>query len=140
MPKNNLEIYKQRFDTWRHLDKLRWQYLQFLIAICSGLFWIWHNGRNDAVDWVIPVVGVILVAWSAGASRINFIILENDKALRDFGCRVGDGDVQAISKDGFTVIKIVPCFLLISGVTFFILGISKYSGEITKFADEMIFW
>ena len=29
-----LEIYKQRYDTYRHLDKLRWQ--MFQIAVGSG--------------------------------------------------------------------------------------------------------
>lgn len=49
-----IEVYRQRYETWRHLDKLSWQLVQFLIAIGSaaaitirvipnaidGLFWI----------------------------------------------------------------------------------------------------
>ena len=31
----NIEIYRQRYETFRHLDKLRWQMLQILVAIGS---------------------------------------------------------------------------------------------------------
>jgi hypothetical protein len=32
----DLEIYKQRYETYRHLDKLRWQILQIVVAVGSA--------------------------------------------------------------------------------------------------------
>ena len=36
MTDENLEIYRQRYETYRHFDKLRWQMLQILVAIASA--------------------------------------------------------------------------------------------------------
>ena len=56
-----LEVYKQRYETYRHLDKLRWQMLQ--IAVAVGLL-VLAFGKGDSIGpdwWTLAVVGVLLL-------------------------------------------------------------------------------
>ena len=51
-----LEVYKQRYETFRHLDRLRWQMLQISVAVAPLI--IAFGARTDAgpVWWVMVSV------------------------------------------------------------------------------------
>ena len=45
-----LEIYKQRYETYRHLDRLRWQMLQIAVGVGSlRILAFARSGREP--DW-----------------------------------------------------------------------------------------
>ncbi len=84
---NNLEIYKQRYDTFRHLDRLRWQMFQIAVgaaALILGLrgsltrFKMGQLGRHQLALHLLRV----LRSCESG----NGIVM-NSKVLNEFGER-----------------------------------------------------
>ena len=90
--KEELEIYKQRYETYRHFDKLRWQMLQ--IAVGAGSVVLAFGGGSSGPDWwVLAVVGLLLVIFGFVMERIRHGILMNGTVLKKVGELVGDVDI-----------------------------------------------
>ena len=50
MGEENIEIYRQRYETFRHFDKLRWQMLQILVAVASATALLLRS-TTDPIEW-----------------------------------------------------------------------------------------
>lgn len=92
-----LEVYRQRYETYRHLDRQRWQTPSILFAtsVVLGL----TAQKNGVPSWW----ALIGFAVFAGCSwylmrRIRFRIDENTVVLRKVGSYLGDSDVPLPSK------------------------------------------
>ena len=78
---NDLEIYKQRYETYRHLDRLRW--LMFLAAVGVALLYLLLGGfRFGSAGWL--VLGVLLLSLGAAKLRIGLKAAELAEALAAF--------------------------------------------------------
>ncbi|MDE0020051.1 MAG: hypothetical protein OXT69_01525 [Candidatus Poribacteria bacterium] len=78
---NDLEIYKQRYETYRHLDRLRW--LMFLAAVGVALLYLLLGGfRFGSAGWL--VLGVLLLSLGAAKLRIGQKAAEFAEALAAF--------------------------------------------------------
>ena len=75
---NDLEIYKQRYETYRHLDRLRW--LMFLAAVGVVLFYLLLGGAMLGwIGWL--VLGGLLLSLGAAKLRIGQKAAEFAEAL-----------------------------------------------------------
>ena len=57
---DELEIYKQRYETYRHLDRLRWQMVQTAVG-AGSLILAFARGGSKPEWWVFAVVGLMLI-------------------------------------------------------------------------------
>lgn len=93
---NNREIYRQKYENFRHFDKLRWQMPGIALAIGAGVVAVAVRQGTPP-----PYVPVILVLMGLGTSvcayamhRIRFRLEENREALRKVGLQIGDTHVH----------------------------------------------
>lgn len=89
----DLEVYRQRYETFRHLDRLRWQMLQIAVTVGS-LVLVFGNGRpGEPGWWTLAIVGLLLLIFGWVMERIRRGIANNGITLRQVGERVGDTDI-----------------------------------------------
>ena len=91
---NQIEIYKQRYETYRHLDRLRWQMLQ--IAVGAGsLILAFAGGDSEPNWWIFAAVGLLLIIFGSVMLRIGHGINMNGKVLSKAASAVGDVDIPS---------------------------------------------
>jgi hypothetical protein len=97
---NNLEIYQQRYETWRHLDALRWHLMQVGVSAAVALFtfasviaspWFWAS---------VCGVGFVLILTAIAMHRVGDAIMGNGKVLREFGAKIGDKNIPLSKNRG----------------------------------------
>ncbi len=90
MNKFDLEIYKQRYETFRHLDRLRWYMLQLLIAVGSA-FAIAIRVTSHAPEWWLYLTLSLALGFVSWASvSINNGIRSNGIILKKSADAIGD--------------------------------------------------
>ena len=109
-----LEIYKQRYDTYRHLDRLRWQIFQ--IAVGAGTLTLAFARGTDKPDWwVLTIVGCMLCIFGIVMLRIGHGIKNNGEILRRIARELGDDFVPEVNKWWKSVSQWVAVTLIVSG-------------------------
>jgi len=92
MNMEQLEIYKQRYETFRHLDKLRWQMLQIAVATGS-LVLVFGKDGSKPEWWVWVAIGMILLILGFAMMQIGNGIRKNGKVLHNAGNAIGDVNI-----------------------------------------------
>lgn len=94
---SKIEIYRQRYETWRHLDKQRWQMVQFLIAIGSGTAVVLRISSETVGGefWILIGLAVFYIALSM--HRVSEAIRTNGAVLRTAGDEIGDTSIPDVS-------------------------------------------
>lgn len=111
---NQIEIYKQRYETYRHLDRLRWQMLQ--IAVGAGSLILAFAGSASEPDcWVFAAAGLMLIIFGSVMLRIGHGINMNSKVLSEAASAIGDVGIPPISKRWNSVSFWVACILIVLG-------------------------
>lgn len=93
----DIEVYRQRYETFRHLDRLRWQMLQIAVGVGSLALAFGGGDKSGPEWWVLAVVGVLLVGFGVVMERIRHGIVNNGKVLRRAGSLVGDTEIPEAS-------------------------------------------
>ena len=100
---NDIEIYKQRYETWRHLDKIRWQIIQFYIAILTGIVLLYQYDSTPKPAWIIPAIGIVIMSTSLALFKVNSGIRANGKVLHEIGNKVGDIGIPDVSNSSQSI-------------------------------------
>ena len=121
-----LEIYKQRYETYRHFDRLRWQMLQ--ISVGSGALTL-AFARNgfEPEWWVFAVVGTMLMIFGIVMIRIGHGIKMNNQVLLKVAALVGDADIPPVLNWWKSVSLWIAWMLIVVG--FFCVGLARYHYE-----------
>lgn len=122
MTDRNVEIYSQRYETFRHLDKLRWQMLQILIAVASATALLLRYSSNPVEWWFFCLLGVALIVVGVAMYRIGQGIQANNLALKKAAKAIGDEDIPDISNFRRSVAQWIALLVGISGIA--LLGAS----------------
>ena len=113
-----MEIYKQRYETYRHLDRLRWQMLQ--IAVGAGsLILAFARGDCKPDWWIFAVVGLLLVIFGMVMLRIGHGINMNSQVLSKAATAIGDANIPLTSKWWKSVSFWIACILIALGIICF---------------------
>lgn len=87
-------IYEQRTETFRHLDRLRWQ-MPSLAIVASGV--LLTAGKSDRTDypaaWAFFVTSIVCALAAYSIYRIRLSIRDNTSALRCVAETIGDGAI-----------------------------------------------
>jgi hypothetical protein len=120
---NEMEIYKQRYETFRHLDGMRYQ-VQNITILVGTLFAGYITNQEGAVHPIFGlVVGSILVTFAFTMRRVSKGIVANSKVLKTFGEKIGDTTLPEASMSWKTATYWSTL------ITFFIgAGLILYSG------------
>ncbi len=123
MSDNEIEIYRQRYETWRHLDKLRWQMVQILVAIgsASGIAIRVSDASLDNWFWVIVGFSIIYIAISL--ERISQAIRHNAITLKNAGESIGDHGLPDVSDSKKSIMYWLTLFAGLTGLLFIIRGL-----------------
>ena len=92
-----LEIYRQRYETYRHLDRLRWQMLPVAVGAGAAIL-AFARYRSEPVWWMFLGVGLLLVISGVAMRRIGQGINRNGEVLRKIAATIGDKDIPPVGK------------------------------------------
>ena len=129
MTDKNLEIYRQRYETYRHFDKLRWQMLQILVAIASATALLLRYTTGTLEWWFFCLLGTSLLIIGFVMLRIGDGIRANNKVLKKAAEAIGDNRIPAVSNPWKSVahwisvlVMALGAFLLIKSIWMTSLG------------------
>jgi hypothetical protein len=124
MIENSVDIYKERYATWRHLDQLRYKLVQLNAAFFSALIVL---GRSVLIsanlhEWLLGL-GLISLFNFLILMKINSAIQANGKILRKHGALIGDTDIPSVSGKNLSVFFAIQVFSLVAAIGFFAYSI-----------------
>ena len=115
---NDLEIYKERYATFRHLDKLRWQMFQIAIGSASAVFALSVNSY-----WSIIALGIIFFMSGMAMLRIGHGINKNSYVLKEVAEKIGDTNMPIVKNDKTSISFKIAMFISLFGSILIIVGI-----------------
>ena len=122
----DIEIYKQKYENFRHFDKLRWQAPALALAITAGVFTF--LARTDLHSWVVALLLIFLAItiWLCAflMKRINLRIEQNRDALAAVAKRIGDDAIPESMKHGAS--DLFALFLRVVAVGCCVVAVSKF--------------
>jgi len=89
-------IYEQRYETYRHLDKLRWFIFQIAISVIAGILVLKNPGQENNIF----AIGLVLFSSGILMAKINYGIDKNNIVLQDVGEKIGDDSIPISKKNG----------------------------------------
>lgn len=116
----SVDIYNQRYETFRHLDKLRWQMLQLLIAIASATALVLRSTSGEIEWWFYLLLGFALVTLSFVMLRIGSGIRKNAVALKSAAEAIGDDGMPDVSNEWKSIAHWIA--VLVMGLGAFLIG------------------
>ncbi len=118
-----LEIYKQRYETFRHLDKLRWQMLQIAIATGSIVLVFGNGDSAKPVWWTWAVAGMVLMILGFAMARIGNGIKKNGEVLRSAGNIIGDINIPKQSSNWKNISFWIAIIMMVTGLACLVLSV-----------------
>ena len=91
-------IYTQRYETFRHLDTLRWHVPTFSLTGGGILLGLTSPSNGLPPWWALFVLSLLLALSSYAVFRIRKGIDKNNETLKVFAEKVGDMEVPKLSK------------------------------------------
>ncbi|HUP62696.1 MAG TPA: hypothetical protein VNA69_20005 [Thermoanaerobaculia bacterium] len=99
---SDIEIYKQKYENFRHFDRLRWQAPGLALAITAGVLAILT--QSEIRDWIASLLFFFLaiVMWLCAylMKRINIRLEENRDVLEKVAAKIGDTDIPGRARHG----------------------------------------
>ena len=118
---NWLEIYRQRYETFRYLDNLHWFMLQIAVGGGAVATTFLSTSNQDAIWWHYVLIGTLFTAVSVSMLRIKSGARANNIVLREFGQKIGDTQIpenKSLTKSGSHWVTIAIMFLGLASIVF----------------------
>lgn len=113
-----LEVYRQRYETFRHLDKLRWQMVQISVATAPIILAFGAKQNGAPAWWVYLTAGALLIIFGFVMEKIRKGIIANAVVLSKFGTMVGDTSIPAgTNRAGSTSYLVSVVIRALGGIT-----------------------
>jgi len=112
---NDLEIYRQRYETFRHLDRLRWQMLQILVAVGTATTLVLRATLGPPEWWFFALLGLTLLMLAFVLCKINLGLRRNGEILKIKGAAVGDTEIPDVSSTVKSASFLLTLLIAVSG-------------------------
>ena len=112
----NLEIYRQKYEQFRHLDRLRWQAPGLVFVSGAALLAVAGNCRWLPPQIPLSFFGLISLLSAYMTYRIALGITFNRNVLAEVAERIGDHDVPP-NIAGLGASLIFRCFMIAVGIS-----------------------
>lgn len=89
-PADRQQIYTQRYETYRHLDRLRWQMFQLAVVMGSGVLAFGKATEAAPEWWVLATAGLLFASFGIVMERIRHGIARNGEMLKVAAEHIGD--------------------------------------------------
>lgn len=122
---SDIEVYRQRYETFRHLDRMRFQLLQILVAFGAAAAIFFRFQPAPAEWWFFMLVGVMLSLIGSAMSKVSRGLWANNDALRKVGRKVGDIDIPAPTNKYRSVSYWISVIVQSLGVLFALIGVVR---------------
>jgi hypothetical protein len=132
MSEEALERYRQRYETWRHLDRLRYVIVQVAVGGIAGLGALIESSDTKMPVWAWFALATFVFFQSKILSKINDGIEANGKALRDFGQEVGDDKLPDTSNRATSIFYYIEWALLLIAIICIVIGGVRIIGILAK--------
>jgi len=129
--KNNLDIsavYSQRYETFRHLDKLRWQMLQLAIASGAIATTVFSKPHTGELLWAICGFGILWLLIGFSMIRIQSGIKLNNIMLAEVGKQLGDTSIPVLRSRLNSASFIISLFIILVGSFLSLYAICAIAG------------
>lgn len=123
---NDLEIYKQRYATFRHLDRVRWQLLQISVGAGSLALVLTARDEGEPTWWALVGLGLMFIIFGTAMEKIRQGINKNNNVLREHATRIGDQRIPKTTKFWKSVAWWIAWILIAVGVLCIIVAIYNY--------------
>ena len=95
---SDIEVYRQRYETFRHLDRMRYQLLQILVAFCSAVG-IFSRLQSTSLEWwFLLLVGAMFLLIGYAMSKVSCGLWKNNGVLSEIGKKIGDTKIPPLPK------------------------------------------
>lgn len=120
---NHRIIYEQRYEVYRHLDKLRWFIFQIAISVIAGILVL----SNPEQEFSIFAVGLVLFSSGLLMAKINSGVDKNNIVLRNVGVKIGDDSIPNPKKHSKykSVSWLMACSLIFIGAGILLYELSQ---------------
>lgn len=125
---NTLEIYKQRYETYRHLDRLRWQMVQISVAVFTATALIIRVSNGNIEWWFTSALGAALIAISFSMSKISDGLRANQLVLKAAADTIGDHNIPDVSQKRRSVFNWISYSIGALGLIFLLTSILEFVG------------
>ena len=125
---NDIEIYRQRYETFRHLDRMRFQLLQILVAVGAAAALFSRFRTTPAEWWAFALIGLMLLLIGNAMSKVSNGLWRNNEVLHDIAVKIGDNDIpKSVSKKKSTSYRISLFVDMLGGLSLLIglIGASR---------------
>lgn len=110
------EVYQQRYETYRHLDRLRWQMMQIGVTAASVIFAFSSEKESTLEVWTWLGVGIVLIFSATAMLKISNGISANAKMLKIAGEHLGDSHLLESPRRRGSVAFWIAITMLSAGV------------------------
>lgn len=118
MCEDQLELYRQRYETWRHLDSQRYRTVQISASFVGAAAAVIVSANDVISWWILLALSILLILESRILTRINDAIHKNGDALREYGVAIGDKHLPDTSQRSNSIFYYLEWLLLSAGILF----------------------
>lgn len=115
-----LEVYKQRYETFRHLDRLRWQLIQLAVAIFTATALVVRVTTGGIEWWFTLALSVSLMALSGSMLKVSQGLRHNQSVLSEAAALVGDHSIPNVQNVWQSVFHWIALAIGVAGVAFLV--------------------
>ena len=123
-----LEIYKQRYETFRHLDRLRWQLVQLTVAIFTATALVIRLTSGQIEWWFTLALAGALIGICFSMLKISSGLIANQSVLSEAASAVGDAGIPRVDQKMKSVFHWISFSVGIVGIIFFLKAILSFVG------------
>lgn len=123
MSDQQIEVYRQRYETFRHLDRLRWQMAQVLVAVLSAAALIFRTSPDGVGGAFWLFLGLAFLTIALVMNRISQGIARNGEILENFGAAVGDNSIPSASSGWRGVTNWLTVAITVGGAGCVVFGL-----------------
>lgn len=119
------EVYRQRYETFRHFDRIRFQLLQILVAFGAAVALFFRFQSTPAEWWAFALIGFMLFLIGNAMLKVSKGLWANNNVLHEFAAKIGDTGVPKSAEKQHSVSYWTAMFVQLLSGLFLLIGFGE---------------